>query len=57
MRVVSCLFTEHNLWLVLLAAAVCISGSGITFGLYTRARERAGLQTLGWTFLTAVAAG
>jgi diguanylate cyclase (GGDEF)-like protein len=57
MRVVSCLFTEHNLWLVLLAAVVCISGSGITFGLYSRARERSGLQKLGWIFLTAVAAG
>ena len=57
MRVVSCLFTEHNLWLVALAAVVCISGSAITFGLYKRARERSGLQTYGWVFLTAVAAG
>ena len=57
MRVVSCLFTEHNLWLVALAALVCISGSAITFGLYKRARERAGLQMYGWIFLTAVAAG
>ena len=52
MRVVACLLTEHNLWLVLLAAIVCISGSGITFGLYARARERSGLQKQGWTFLT-----
>src|SRR5262245_50054184 len=57
MRVVSCLFTEHNLWLVALAALVCISGSAITFGLYQRARERTGLQMYGWIFLTAVAAG
>lgn len=57
MRVVSCLFTEHNLWLVALAAVVCVSGSVITFGLYARARERIGLQKYGWTFLTAVAAG
>jgi len=57
MRVVSCLFVEHNLWLVALAAIVCVSGSGITFGLYSRARERTGLQKHGWTFLTAVAAG
>ena len=57
MRVVSCLFTEHNLWLVALAAAVCVSGSAITFGLFSRARERAGLQKQGWAFLTAVAAG
>jgi diguanylate cyclase (GGDEF)-like protein len=57
MRVVSCLFTEHNLWLVVLAAIVCISGSGITFSLYNRARERSGWQKHGWIFLTAVAAG
>jgi diguanylate cyclase (GGDEF)-like protein len=57
MRVVSCLFTEHNLWLVGLAAIVCVLGSGITFGLYSRARERTGTQMLGWAFLTAVAAG
>ena len=57
MRVVSCLFTEHNLWLVALAAVICISGSAITFGLYKRARERSGLQMYGWVFLTAVAAG
>lgn len=57
MRVISCLFVEHNLWLVALAAVVCVSGSAITFGLYRRARERTGLQTHGWIFLTAVAAG
>lgn len=57
MRVISCLFTEHNLWLVALAAVVCVSGSAITFGLFNRARERTGLQKCGWTFLTAVAAG
>lgn len=57
MRVVTCFFTEHNLWLVALAAVICVSGSAITFGLYRRARERSGLQMYGWTFLTAVAAG
>jgi diguanylate cyclase (GGDEF)-like protein len=57
MRVVSCLFTEHNLWLVALAAVICVTGSAITFRLYGRARERHGLQMHGWTFLTAVAAG
>lgn len=57
MRVVSCLFTEHNLLIVALAAVVCVAGSWITFGLYTRARMRSGLQMHGWAFLTAVAAG
>lgn len=57
MRVVSCLVTQHNLWLVGVAAFVCVVGSIITFGLYARARTRVGLQRQGWIFLTAVAGG
>ncbi|NIK47865.1 putative bifunctional diguanylate cyclase/phosphodiesterase [Variibacter gotjawalensis] len=48
---------EHNLWLVALAAAVCIFGSWISFGLFERACEREGAQQYGWSFLTAIAAG
>lgn len=57
MRVISCIATEHNLWLVLLAALTCVSGSWVTFGLFRRASDRDGLQKNGWVFLTAVAAG
>ncbi len=57
MRVISCLFTEHNLWLVLLAAAVCVSGCWVTFRLFERAQKSGGLQRLGWLFQTGVAAG
>ena len=57
MRVLSCIVTEHNLWLVLLAAFVCISGGWVTFGLLQRAEKTLGLQRGGWIFLTAVAAG
>lgn len=57
MPVITCLFTEHNLWLVALAGLVCLSGTCITFALYARARERSGLQKHGWAFLTAVASG
>ncbi|NIK49834.1 putative bifunctional diguanylate cyclase/phosphodiesterase [Variibacter gotjawalensis] len=57
LRVISCLVTQHNLWLVALAASMCCLGSAITFGLFARARERSGLEKCGWTFLTAVAAG
>jgi diguanylate cyclase len=57
MRVISCIVTEHNVWLVLLAAAVCVSGAWVTFGLFHRAARRHGLQRNGWVFLTAVAAG
>ena len=57
MRVVSCLFTEHNLWLVALAAIVCIAGGAIALSLFMRARERPGQQRHGWAFLAAVAMG
>jgi len=57
MRVVSCLVTEHNLWLVLLAAIVCVSGCWVTFRLLERALRSTGLPRLGWNFQTGVAAG
>jgi diguanylate cyclase (GGDEF)-like protein len=57
MRVVTCLFTEHNLWLVLLAAAMCVIGSVATLRLGRRAVSVQGSQRLGWQFLTAVCAG
>jgi diguanylate cyclase (GGDEF)-like protein len=57
MRVISCIATEHNLWLVLLAATICVSGTWVAFDLIQRARVRAGLQKAGWIFLSAVACG
>lgn len=57
MRVISCITTEHNLWLVLLAAFVCVSGGWISLNLLRRAEMAQGLQRGGWLFLTAVAAG
>lgn len=57
MRVLSCILTEHNLWLVLLAAFVCVSGGWITLNLLRRAESTHDLQRSGWVFLTAVAAG
>ena len=58
MRVISCLFTEHNLWLVALAALVCVSGCWVSFRLFDRALKSGGrLQRIGWLFQTGVAAG
>jgi diguanylate cyclase len=57
MRVLSCLATEHNLWLVLLAAGICISGCWVAFDLIQRARDREGLQKSGWIFMSSVAGG
>ncbi|OCJ07624.1 diguanylate cyclase [Rhizobium sp. AC27/96] len=57
MRVLSCIVTEHNLWLVILAAFVCVSGGWITLNLLKRAENTHGIQRGGWIFLTGVAAG
>lgn len=57
MRVLSCLATEHNPWLVLLAALICVAGSWVAFNLIQRARSRDGLQKSGWIFMAAVAGG
>lgn len=57
MRVLSCLGTEHNPWLVVLAAGICIAGSWVAFDLIQRARDRDGLQRSGWIFMSAVAGG
>jgi diguanylate cyclase len=57
MRVLSCIVGQHNLWLVLLAATVCVAGSWVTLRLLLRGSERRGVQRTGWVFLAAVAAG
>ena len=42
MRVIDGLFTEHNIWLVLIAALMCVTGAGVTMRLVRRAaRSRA----------------
>lgn len=57
MRVVTCIVGSHNLWLVALAAAVCIAGGWVAFELFRRGRQRAGVQRSGWLFLASIAAG
>ncbi|RWN43832.1 MAG: bifunctional diguanylate cyclase/phosphodiesterase [Mesorhizobium sp.] len=57
MRVISCIAMEHNLWLVSLAALMCVTGCWVTIGLFDRSRKTTGVQMKGWLFLTAVAAG
>ena len=57
LSVVGCIFEKHNIWLVLLAALVCIAGAWTALRLFNRARQTKGLQAAGWHFLTAVAAG
>lgn len=57
MRVITCVATLHNLWLVGLAAFVCVSGGWIGLRLFRLGRARSGRQWAGWIFLAAVAAG
>ena len=56
-RILSCLVYEHNLWLVLLAAMVCVCGAFTGFGLFVRAQKANRLQAYGWYFLSSVALG
>ncbi|MGJ8573062.1 MAG: putative bifunctional diguanylate cyclase/phosphodiesterase [Hoeflea sp.] len=55
--VLGCIIDEHNIWLVLVAAIVCASGSWAVICLFERASRTDGMQRAGWHFLTAVAAG
>jgi len=57
MRVVACVVTLHNLWLVALAAIVCLGGGWVGLRLFRLGRQRVGRQRAGWMFLAAVATG
>ena len=57
MRVVACVVTLHNLWLVALAAVICLGGGWVGLRLFRRGQARSGRQRAGWTFLAAVATG
>ncbi len=57
LSVIGCIFGKHNIWLVLVAALVCVAGAWASLRLFARARQTRGLQAAGWHFLTAVAAG
>jgi diguanylate cyclase len=56
-RVVSCLFTEHNLWLVALAAAICVIGCVVSVDLWRRSLASSPGNGLSWSFLAGVTAG
>ena len=56
-RVVSCLVTEHDTWLVLLAVLVCVAAALTSFLMYSIADMCSGRRKLLWAALTGVSAG
>ena len=56
-RVVSCLVTEHDTWLVLLAVLVCVATALTSFLMYSIAVACSGRRKLLWAALTGVSAG
>jgi len=56
-RVVSCLVTEHDTWLVLLAVVVCMAAALTSFFMYSIADMCSGRRKLLWAALTGVCAG
>ena len=56
-RVFSCLATEHDYWLVALAAVVCVSTTLTTFMTYSFAVDSRDFRQIGWSILTGVCAG
>lgn len=57
MTVLDCIVHQHNIWLVLLSALLCLAGSWVTMRLFDRATHTHGRQRFGWYFLTALTAG
>jgi len=57
MRILTCLVEDHNLLLVLLAAAICVAGSWKSIRLLNRIRTRGEGQKTAWLFMGTVAGG
>jgi diguanylate cyclase (GGDEF)-like protein len=55
--VISCIVEQHNIWLVLLAAIVCVAGCWAVVRLHRRGSGVSGAEAIGWQFLAATAAG
>jgi diguanylate cyclase (GGDEF)-like protein len=57
MRVITCIVHDHNLWFVLMAAILCLSGSLVASTLFRRTFLEDGISRAHWCFLSAVTAG
>lgn len=56
-KVLTCLATEHDFRLVLVAAVVCFGGAFTAFRLYSRLAESRGAVRAAWVLLTGLVAG
>ena len=56
-RVISCLTTQHDFRLVVLAAAICVTASLAAFSVYGQAVRRSGVKQLCWIIFAALSAG
>ncbi|ALN75304.1 EAL domain-containing protein [Aureimonas sp. AU20] len=57
MTVLGCIVHQHNLWLVLMAAVICGSGSWAMVRLFTRAALTSSLEKIAWIVLSAFVTG
>ena len=57
MRVLTCLVHDHNIWLVCLAAVMCIAASLTSSKLFQRTLTEAGAAKYQWCFLSSATAG
>ena len=57
LKFLTCLTTQHDLRLVLVAGLVCIAGCFTTFRLYSRMRGARGVVRAAWLLLTGLIAG
>ena len=55
--VISCITTQHDIWMVLLAAVMCVTGCAVTLSIYPKSLTTKKTERIGWQFLTAIAAG
>lgn len=57
MTVIGCIVEQHNLWLVLMAAIICGSGSWAMVRLFLRAAAADALEKVAWVVLSAFVTG
>ncbi len=57
LKFLTCLTTQHDLRLVLIAGLVCLAGCFTTFRLYSRMRGARGVVRAAWLLLTGLVAG